>query len=300
MKNIWIFLWCGLLFIGCYDDENLHADYVDYGRVYDTTSADPVVKYVSQYYYKYRKVMLYDADTADYMFNFKSKNDVRIVQPSRAEAYLMKGFKFMEDVFLNGYNDRVKNEFFPYAIILGDSIYDINNKKYVNIYTASSYIAFVINDGILNSSEEEKETLSRDWNNTFLNYCINKTGWKVPEEFYLYPSDGEFKENWWFPYPDGTADTPGDLNPVWEKGYPWGMWDYSWEGWNKVYGYSLASSRAFYLEQFFKFLFTTPQETIDQAIRDHEKLRKAHDILDKALKEDFGIDYRTMIYKAKK
>ena len=54
------------------------------------------------------------------------------------------------------------------------------------------------------------------------------------------------------------------------------------------------------MEQFFDFLFTTPQETIDQAIADHEKLRKAHDVLDQALKEDFGIDYRTMIYKAKK
>ena len=49
----------------------------------------------------------------------------------------------------------------------------------------------------------------------------------------------------------------------------------------------------------FEFLFTTPQETINKAVADHEKLRKAHDVLDQALKDDFGIDYRTMVYKAK-
>ena len=29
-----------------------------------------------------------------------------------------------------------------------------------------------------------------------------------------------------------------------------------------------------YLEKFFEFLFTTPQETINKAVADHEKLRK--------------------------
>ena len=62
----------------------------------------------------------------------------------------------------------------------------------------------------------------------------------------------------------------------------------------------MSSSREGYLNKFFEFLFTTPQETIDKAIADHEKLRKAHDILDQALKDDFGINYRTMVYKAKK
>ena len=66
------------------------------------------------------------------------------------------------------------------------------------------------------------------------------------------------------------------------------------------WGYAMSASKAVYLEKFFEFLFTTPQETIDKAIADHEKLKKAHDILDQALKDDFGIDYRTMTYKSKK
>ena len=60
------------------------------------------------------------------------------------------------------------------------------------------------------------------------------------------------------------------------------------------------SSREQCLTKFYEFLFTTPQEIIDKAISDHVKLKKPHDVLDQALKDDFGIDYRTMVYKAKK
>lgn len=303
MKKILIPLLCGLLLAACFDDENIHADYVEYGRAYDTTSSDPVLKYISQYYYKYGKILITDPDTADYMFNFQMKNKVRMVEPRQDQEHLVEALTFLRELFLDGYNDQVKKEVFPYAIIMADSIYDWGNGKYVNMYTASSYVAFLVNDEMLSKNEEEKVALSMEWNYSFLNYCMNKIGWTVPEEFYLY-SDDEYgkKENWWLAFPGATKDTPGDINLVWEKGYPKGIWTYQYISWASSeieWGYSLASSREGYLKNFFEFLFTTPQETIDQAIADHEKLRKAHDVLEQALKEDFGIDYRTMIYKAK-
>lgn len=301
MKKILIFLWWGLFLCGCYDNETIHADYIEYGRNYDTTSTDPVVKQISQYYYKYGKIIITDPDTADYMFNFQMKNDVHIVEPRQDQEHLLKGLQFLNELFLNGYSDRVKKEYFPYSIILADTIENTYTDEFVDMYTASHYIAFLVNDEMLNKSEEEKVAISMAWNNTFLKYCTDKIGWTVPEEFYLY-SEAEYgkRENWWFVFPDGTKDTPGDINLVWEKGYPSGKWDWNYDPYPDVaWGYSLPSSRAGYLSKFFEFLFTTPQETIDKAIADHEKLRKAHDVLDQALKDDFGIDYRTMMYKAK-
>ena len=38
MKKIIMFVLSGLLFIGCYENETIHADYMEYGRIYDTTS----------------------------------------------------------------------------------------------------------------------------------------------------------------------------------------------------------------------------------------------------------------------
>ena len=177
---------------------------------------------------------------------------------------------------------------------LADSIDDTGNNKYVDMYTASHYIAFLVNDEMLSKTEEEKEELSRVWNNTFLTYCTNKIGWSVPEEFYLYPTDAKFYENWFY-----QTDEVLTNDDFWEMGYPSGNATYTYIDGKRVDGYGFSSSKSGYLEKFFLFLFTTPQETIDKAVADHEKLRKAHDVLAQALKDDFGIDYRTMMYKAK-
>ncbi|BEI55331.1 MULTISPECIES: hypothetical protein [Butyricimonas] len=302
MKKIIMFVLSGLLFIGCYENETIHADYMEYGRIYDTTSTDPVLKYISQYYYKFGKLLIVDPDTADYIFNFQSKYDVHIVPPKQEGNHIERGLELLKELFLNGYSDQVKQELFPYALIMADTIENTFKDEYVNIYTADRYIAFLVNDQILDRTEKGKEELSREWNNTFLNYSMDKVGWVVPEEFYLY-SETEYgnKENWWIPIEGATEKDTADINIVWERGYPTGNWTYYYDDtWtNKIWGYAVSSSRTGYLEKFFEFLFTTPQETINKAVADHEKLRKAHDVLDQALKDDFGIDYRTMVYKAK-
>ena len=246
--------------------------------------------------------MIVDPDTADYIFNFQSKYDVHIVPPKQEGNHIERGLELLKELFLNGYSDQVKQELFPYALIMADTIENTFKDEYVNIYTADRYIAFLVNDQILDRTEKGKEELSREWNNTFLNYSMDKVGWVVPEEFYLY-SETEYgnKENWWIPIEGATEKDTADINIVWERGYPTGNWTYYYDDtWtNKIWGYAVSSSRTGYLEKFFEFLFTTPQETINKAVADHEKLRKAHDVLDQALKDDFGIDYRTMVYKAK-
>ncbi len=306
MKKIACCLGIGLLLAACFEDETIHADYVDYGRGYDTTSTNPVWKYVSQYYYKFGKEIILDPDTSDYMFNFQSKNEVRIVPPRQDEAHLSEALQFLREMFLDGYSDHVKEKIFPYAVILGDSIINVSSEPYVkmDICTATSYVAFLVNDEMIGKTEEEKAELSKQWNITFLNYCFSKIGWTVPESFYLY-SNEEYglRENWWIPVAGATEDSePAPLDVVWERGYPQGTWTWQFaEDWTapNEYGYSVASSRASYLEQFIDFLFSTPQEVIDEAIANHEKLRHAHDVLDNALKEDFGIDYRLIGYTIK-
>ena len=158
MKKIACCLGIGLLFAACFEDETIHADYVDYGRGYDTTSTNPVWKYVSQYYYKFGKEIILDPDTSDYMFNFQSKNEVRIVPPRQDEAHLSEALQFLREMFLDGYSDHVKEKIFPYAVILGDSIINVSSEPYVkmDICTATSYVAFLVNDEMIGKTEEEK------------------------------------------------------------------------------------------------------------------------------------------------
>ena len=162
MKKIIMFVLSGLLVIGCYENETIHADYMEYGRIYDTTSTDPVLKYISQYYYKFGKLLIVDPDTADYIFNFQSKYDVHIVPPKQEGNHIERGLELLKELFLNGYSDQVKQELFPYALIMADTIENTFKDEYVNIYTADRYIAFLVNDQILDRTEKGKEELSRE------------------------------------------------------------------------------------------------------------------------------------------
>ena len=56
---------------------------------------------------------------------------------------------------------------------MADTIENTFKDEYVNIYTADRYIAFLVNDQILDRTEKGKEELSREWNNTFLNYSLD-------------------------------------------------------------------------------------------------------------------------------
>ena len=301
----WIFL-SGALLLGCYNEDDLHVGEQHYKRVYDTTSSDPVWKYVSQYYYKYGKLLITDPDSSDYVFNFDSKYALWLQKPNQDKAHLQKSLQFIKEVFLDGYSDECKRELFPFKVILADSIVYIGStepgKEWQprDIYVTDNHISFSVSEHTLNLSEEEKEELSSEWNGKFLNdYLKGKTGWSVPEEFYLYATDSEFSSNFKheiYPYTEEDYWALGYAKAKDFETYGQGS-DGEW-GFIPV-GFQVASSRASYLEQFIEFLFTTPQTTMQRALQ-FEKFKKAHDILDQSLKADLEIDYRNIGYKVSK
>lgn len=308
MKKILIFMCSVWLFAACYEDEHIQGEYIDYGRAYDTTSTDPVWKFVSQYYYQYGKHIILDPKPEDYIFNFQHKYDVKLNTLRDDKAYIAKAVETFKELFFNCYNDDARRMMFPYALILADSLKSFGNGEYIlqKMITTNRYIAFAVTEELVNATEEDKVAMSMQWNSTFLQYCINKIGWTAPEEFYPYTDDElDKQETRWFPVEGGTEQAPNPpLSDIyWSKGFPIARWTYNYANGNydvKIWGYEASSSRSGYLEKFIEFLLTTPQETIDAAIAKHEMLRKAHDVLDNSLKESFGIDYRTMIYKPKK
>ena len=62
-KYILLLLIAGGLLAGCFNEDDIHVEEQSYKRKYDTTSTDPVWKYVSEYYYKYGKLLITDPDS---------------------------------------------------------------------------------------------------------------------------------------------------------------------------------------------------------------------------------------------
>lgn len=294
----------GVLLTGCFKEDDINVGDQHYKRVYDTTSSDPVWKYVSRYYFDCGKLLITDPDSSDYLYNFDTKYALRITKPVQTQEGLLRRIQFFEEMFLNGYTDEFRKKYFPLEILLADSIVytgslDASKPEGEprDIYISDYYVAFSVSENKMSLSEEKKVELSTIWNANFLSeYLTKKSGWVVPEEFYLYPTDDEFRAN--FSY---RTNEEWNEDNFWELGYPRGsiyelytQVDGKW-GMHKV-GYQFASSKESYLSQFINFLFSTDAETVARAIQ-HEKFKKAHDVLDQSLKDYLGIDYRNIGYK---
>jgi len=301
-------LFLGMLLVGCFHEDDIHVEEQHYERMYDTTSTDPVWKHVSQYYYKYGKLLITDVEISDYVFNFNSKYALWLLQADQDQEHLLRGIQFVEEMFLNGYDDDFKRKLFPLKVLLADSVVYTGSLEVgkewqpIDMYATENHISFSISEHMMSMTEEEKEALSANWNYQFvMNYCEKKTGWTVPEDFYLYPTDDDFYKN----FKVLTSETWVGDN-FWELGYPSGKVFESYiqgpDGKWGFYpaGYQFPSSKSGYLEDFVRFLFTTPLETINRAVATYPKLKKAHDVLDQSLKDDLGIDYRKIGYKSGK
>lgn len=286
------------ILFGCFDEDEIHADLETYKRAYDTTSTDPVWKYVSQYYYKYGKLFITDPDTSDYLFNFQYKYSLWMQEPKQTTEHLLKGIQFVEEMLLNGFSDDFKREYFPFNIILADSIAYTGGTSTKwdprNIYCTKYHVSLQISEKLLNMTEEEKEELSTKWNLSFLlDFCsAYGKGFNVPEDFYAVSREfrGRYqgaqlpKEEW---YERGyiAGITVGHFKPFWD---PDNGYDYT----------DFPNYDDTDFKYFFTGMITIPNEELQEIAENYPRVKARLEILDAELKK-IGIDYRNMGYRAK-
>lgn len=300
-KNILLVaLIIGGLLSSCFDEDNIHVEEQSYKRVYDTMSTDPVVKYVSQYYYKYGKLFITDPDTSDYLFNFQWKNRLWLKTPEQSQEHLLAGIKFFEEVFSNSFTDDFKKEYFPFCIFLADSVVftgGLSSKwEPQTMYIVETQISFLISEHTLNLSEKEKEDLSFKWLMDFLvKYCteIRNRGLNVDNDFYNTSKEyyGRYKDY------DGDAPLPK------EEWYQRGFLSISDSGyynfWGDPYWYTdFPSYPDTDLSLFLKTMCTMDHDELLQIVDEYPKVKIRYECVKKAL-EEIGMDYRNMGYKAK-
>lgn len=282
MKRIYYIL--GVLFgvfffLGCFDDENIHAE-LEYGRVYDSTSSDPVIKYISKFYFDYDKEIIIDPDTADYVYNFQNKNDLRIVplkQERRARA-----LDVVKELFFNSYSAKTIKNYFPVNVLVADSILDYSgwNPKSVDTYSATNFIAFAIDEGKLDLTEEQKYDFSLQMHLEYISkFCVNNDMLDVPNAFYV------VSEKLY----DATDKVYATLEEAYNVGFveivKGGYWD-------------PCPSKKEDLQQWLKFLLITPQVEIEEIIEKYTAIRIKYEELSTIVKE-MGIDFNDLVYKKK-
>lgn len=163
---------CTMAFSGCYKEDPITAELEKYWRDYDVNSTDPAFKYVSEYWQKYDKVLLYDAEIRDYLYNFQQKNDVEIVN-STDKIY--EKIQLLEKLFLKQYNDDVKDTVFPFNVILAEKViytggWSPQEKDYLG---SRNFVAFKITDAdlALDAAALKKKSIAMH-KSFILDYCI--------------------------------------------------------------------------------------------------------------------------------
>lgn len=301
-KYLFLFIMLeGFFLSGCFDEDKIHADLETYKRVYDTTSTDPVLKYVSEYYYKFGKLFITDPDSSDYLFNFQYKYDLWIQKPEQTAEHLQKGIRFVEEMLLNGFTDDFKKLYFPFSIMIADSIVYTGglSSKWdpKTIYCTEYHVSLLVSDKTLNMSEKEKEKLSQEWNLSFLlDYCTQYgAGFNIPDEFYAISKEfrGRYqgaqlpKEEW---YERGFLSVieVGHYQPWWSDD-PNDGYDYT----------DFPSYDDNDFKYFFKAMIAMPVEELQGIAAKYPRVKARLDIVDTELCK-IGIDYGNMGYKAKK
>ena len=283
-----ILILASIFLCNCYKEHEITAEIVPYKReqMYDTNSSDPVLKFVSQYYYRYGHFFITDPDSSDYLFNFGTlkNDDIQLTLPEQKQEHLLQGIQMVETLLLDSYNTEFIKKCFPYSIILVDNIVtmDLFTGEDLTIYYYQGlyYCYFIIQD-IQNMNIEEKKDVAANLNEYLWTYIgTYENVLSLPAEFYqlgegLYGTlyEDELTED--AMYGNGFAGNAllGEFSAFFLQ-YPTKEQD---------------------IGKWIKFLIQTPDEEIERIINKYEAMKIKYDLLNKALKE-MGIDYKKLRY----
>lgn len=268
------------LLAGCFDEEDIHVDLEHGSRVYDSTSSDPVQKYLAEFYFDYGKEIILDPEVADYVYNFQNKNDVELVALNKEEW--AQALDMVRELFLDSYSVKTKKDFFPVNLIIVDSIKDFSGLSPVmrDMFSSRNFAAFVMDEKKCEMTEEEKEDYSLQMHMAYLSeFCVNNERLLLKEAFY-----------------NVSAALYGlqDAFPTIEEAYEVGFVQVVQGGW-----WYPCPSKLEDVEQWIEFLLTTPQEEINEIVEKYDAMRIKYQELLTALKE-MGIDYANLVYKSNK
>ena len=293
-------------------DDKIVAELIPYKRIsmYDVNSTDPNIKYISQYFANYDRVLITDVDSSDYWFNYSNsyKTILKIMPP--AKENISKGIQMLDELLIQSYSPDFIKKHFPYSLILSDAIntYKSGNPVFTNIYVGSYFIATKVQD-ITRMSQEEKTNLANDLNTNLWTYINDYNPFlKIAPIFYtfgqpyygksVYSSNPEAAE--WFD--NANWATNGDrtfYNKLYSSGFitPSTL-VYSKNAQGQINGIKSVIFPSQKRDQlsWILYLLNTPDSEVQAFVNSNPSLKTKYDCLVKAF-TDAGIDYKQIGYK---
>lgn len=265
-KNIlYVFIALLVFAVGCTDDEEPLSKFKN--SKYDLSEGEEgsVQRDIYNFYTKYNCLLMLEADSSDYKYNFEKPNNITIVNSDK--AYHKAGIEFLNEVWLNNYSEEFKKNNLPFSIILCDKIFD-TKKNIIDVYASHGFVAISgVNGNLASMTDEKKQSLSKKINFMFLgsNMFQFRKDLILPNKFYavcmnLYEDqDKIYSEEEIFPLGFLSTDWPRpstDQDAV----------------------------------DFIRFITLNTQSYIDRINSTYPKIKEKYDILKKHFADTYNID----------
>ncbi len=286
MKNQWIlYILVGFMFASCYKEEDIKGEMPE-PKYHLEDSNDPLDHYIYEFNKENGDYILYNYTANDYVWNMSTLLSVHLVkQPNR--VVLRKGISYMRKVLFDDYNTDFKKKYFPFKILMADSIYVEKNGTIYADEASEGGLSFLaigkIRKGIDTISNDSLLKLKGEVQATFWSRFLYNNEMLVLPEAYWHISDDYYGVNL------KTVDDNSKLKPDEVDVKKYGFWDR-----NRAsdYGvrYCMAPDKTLDIYQFIQIIVTHTKDEMDALMAGHDRLKDKYHLLVSQLKNLYGVD----------
>lgn len=288
-KTDLIYILLGFLLVSCYKDENIKGE--ESQPKYKVEDSDePVDHFIYQFYQNYNAFILYDYERVDYVWNMSTILDVKLVKQEN-KATLNEGLKYMENILFKYYSDDFKKHYFPFKILMADSVQVAKSATWYKDEPASAGLSFLgigkIRSGISEISSDSLLFLKGKvnaalWGNFLYNnemIDFPEAYWKVSSEYY----STNLK----------LVDGNNTLKPDQVNTKKYGFWD---RDRTKDSGniYCMAPDRTVDISQFIDMITTHTAVEMEALVAPYDRLKDKYHLLINQIKDEYGVDIQAI------
>ena len=278
-----------LMFSACYKNEDIKGE--EPLPKYSVEDSDDVVDhYIFEFYENYGCFILYDYQENDYIWNMSSLLNVFLVKQTDRDN-LEQGIEYLKKVFFDDYSDDFKRKYFPFKILMADSVQITSNGVVYEDEVAESGLSFLalgkIRSGINEISVDSLRSLKGDVQATYwADFLYNNGKLQLSEAFWSI-SDDYYGVN--LKNESGNSSlTPDEIDV---KKY--GFWDRDRKR-DIGTGYCCAPDKTLDIYQFIQMIVTHTTEEIDELMDGYDKLKDKYNLLINHINDEYGFDIRDL------
>ena len=234
--------------------------------------------------------ILYDYEEVDYRWNMSTVLDVELIKQTD-KVTLNEGLAYLDNVLFQYYTDDFKKHYFPFKILLADSVQVLKNGVWYPDEPATAGLSFLgigrIRNGIGEIPADSLFELRGKVQAAFwANFLYNNEMMDLPEAFWNISEDyygGNLK----------LVDGNSGLKPDEIDMKKYGFWDRDRTADNGT-NYCMAPNKTLDINQFIDMVTTHTTAEMEALIAPYDRLKDKYHLLVNQLKEVYGVDIQAI------